>query len=92
MKDIKKIEENGNEEVLHYFVYSTMPFVSHRDVVIRKQALMNFPSDGSHVYAFESCNKEQCPIDENYIRSDNKLTGYTFKPAPEVNGTKMEWI
>ena len=37
MSDIKKVKEEGNEEILHYFVYSTMPFISHRDVVARKQ-------------------------------------------------------
>tara|TARA_B110000285_G_C14871831_1_gene489577 strand:- start:290 stop:409 length:120 start_codon:yes stop_codon:yes gene_type:complete len=39
MSDIKKVKEEANEEILHYFVYSTMPFMSHRDVVARKQQL-----------------------------------------------------
>merc|ERR1712032_1464078 len=67
-----------------------MPFVSHRDVVARKQHMLNYPQNNHFVYAFPSCEVESCPEDANHIRSNNKLTGYKFTPMGE--GTKMEWI
>ena len=75
---------------MHYYVNSTMPFISHRDVVSRKQHLTNYPEKGHFIYAFSSCEMESCPEEETHVRSDNKLTGYKFTPMS--NGTKMEWV
>ena len=90
MSNIKKVSEDANEEILHYFVYSTMPFISHRDVVVRKQQLVNYPEKNHFIYAFTSCEQESCPEIASHIRSNNKLTGYKF--IPMANGTKIEWI
>ena len=69
MSDIKRLQQNSNEEVLQYYVNSTMPFVSHRDVVARKQHLVNYPEKNNFIYAFSSCEMESCPEGKNHVRS-----------------------
>ena len=92
MTDVKIIEQNGEELKKYYIVKSTVPFIKDRDVVVREHHKENYPLPDHYTYAFTSCESDQYPETSNYIRASNHLTGYKFQPAPEVNGTWMEWV
>ena len=55
---------------------------------------MNYPNEGEFTFAFKSTQSEKQPerTNEGFLRSNVKLTGYQFKPAPKINGTRIEWI
>ena len=91
MQEVKQIAENGNEVTQYYLVKSPMFFISTRDVVVRQQRMTDYPNAGEYMYAFSSCEHDQCPVVSNNIRSNNHLTGYKFVPAPEGNGVRMKW-
>ena len=92
MQEVKQIAEEANELTQYYLVKSPMFFITTRDVVVRQQRMIDYPSSGEYMYAFSSCEHSECPVNQNYIRSQNHLTGYKFVPAPEVNGVRMEWV
>ena len=93
MQQVKKVSQTDNEVTQYYVVRSSVPFIATRDVVVRQQLMPNYPSEGEFAYAFSSTEDlEQCPLVPRFVRSENHLTGYRFKPCPEVNGTSMEWV
>ena len=92
MSDLKIIEQNDKETIKYYVVKSNIPFVADRDVVVRQQEAINFPTEGTYSYAFTSTTHSQYPENQKYVRTSNHFTAYKFSPAPEVNGTWMEWI
>ena len=92
MADVQTLAKEGDVETKCYVVKSTIPMVANRDVLVRQESARDPCGPGTFAYAFSSCEHEGWEPKPGHVVASNHFTGYKFSPAPEVNGTWMEWI
>ena len=53
----------------------------------------NWPIKGTHISVSRSCTHPDYPPGiDGCIRTDTKMIGYLFQPAPDINGCCLTWI
>lgn len=97
MEHMEEVPVDGlaSNEFVQYFIVaqSNLWFISKRDCLVKVQKRPNYPQQGEYTYAFTHHKDGKFPENANdMLRTDVKMTGYHFKPAPDGQGTIVEWF
>jgi hypothetical protein len=90
MEVIEKDPET-NATVFYYPIWTPF-FMADREALLIKKDRADYPQKGKYVVCSRSYDHPDYPETNRRIRIDVRINGIIISEAPEVNGSRIQWV